>query len=195
MVAVLYANSTPETSLSYNRLNVSYFHLKSDASSIDVSSDGALVKLQLSPVELLYFNVGGAFESAEADDFNIDGKSLDGLLGIGTYLPIGEIIHLNIGVDGTYGQGDIQNLDFDSWSVIPYVGLRIGVLTNLEVYGSVGYSFGELKYDDINVTEDTDGASGNVGVIFGLTDNFALTAAALFAEDIFGGEVGIQFNF
>ena len=65
MVAVLSANSAPETSLSYNRLNVSYVHLKSDTDGIDVSSNGAAINFQVSPVESLYFNIGGAFDSAE----------------------------------------------------------------------------------------------------------------------------------
>ena len=98
MAAVLCASSAPETSLSYNRLNVSYVHLESDANNdIDVSSNGALINLQVSPVESFYFNIGGTFESAEADDFDIEVESFEGLLGVGTYLPLSDIIHLILG--------------------------------------------------------------------------------------------------
>ena len=195
MAAVLCASSAPETSLSYNRLNVSYVHLESDADDIDVSSNGALINLQVSPVESLYFNIGGTFESAEADDFDIEVESFEGLLGVGTYLPLSDIIHLILGIDGTYGQGGVEDLDFDAWSFTPYVGLRVAVLTNLEIYGSIGYSFGEVEFDDFDGTEDIDEANGNIGIIVGLTDNFAFKAGALFAEDTFGGEFGLQLNF
>ena len=69
------------------------------------------------------------------------------------------------------------------------------MLTNLEIYGSIGYLFGEVEFDDFDDTEDVDEAIGDIGLIYGLTDNFALKAGALFAEDTFGGEFGLQFNF
>ena len=201
MVAVLSANSAPETSLSYNRLNVSYVHLKSDTDGVDVSTNGAAINFQVSDPdadpdsEPVYLNLGLAFANAEADDFDIDGESFESLLGVGTYLALSDIIHLNLGVDGTYGQGDVESLDFDSWSITPYVGLRVAVLTNLEIYGSIGYSFGEIEFDDFDGTEDIDEAVGDIGLIYGLTDNIALKAGALFAEDTVGGEFGLQLNF
>ena len=155
---------------SYTYLQASYGTIDDDNPSFIDDGDGLGLNGSFGITDDL--NLVGSYQTADFDPF---GDADQWSFGLGVHTPITETLDVVGDVSYITIDGDVLGIPFDDDGFGLTVGLRANLTSLVEVNAGVSYV-------DLSTGGDSTGFGG--GVLFNLTDSFALGLAASWDDDV-----------
>lgn len=178
--------------ISYDNVSLFYQYRSADFLGFDVDGHGAGLGLEISPVDHLYFALGGSWTDI---DFGVDLDYWQGNAGIGGYIPITNNIHFVTEVGANYANlslADFDEISTDDWGVYvtPHFRAKWGFF---ETHVGVSYTSNELVLSEW---------SAFAKLLFEVSPDLDLFVAGTYGfeeadgfDDVFGAQAGIRFKF
>ena len=178
--------------ISYDNVSLYYQYRTADFLGIDVDGHGAGLGLEISPVDHLYFALGGSWTDI---DFGVDLDYWQANAGIGGYIPITNNIHFVTEVGVNYANlalADFDDISTDDWGVYvtPHFRAKWGFF---ETHVGVSYTSNELVLSEWNAFAK---------FLFEVSPELDLFVAGTYGfeeadgfDDVFGAQAGIRFKF
>lgn len=114
--------------ISYNNVSAGYLYRSADFLGTDVDGHGVALGLEVSPVDNLYFSVGGSWTSLDLLGLDLD--YWNGKAGIGGYIPLSQNVHFVLEGGASYYNVNLGDFDLgtDDWGIyaMPHLRMKFG---------------------------------------------------------------------